>query len=279
MRFTIGLCVAALLAAGSSVQDLTAQGSGNAAELTQKLNAQFILTKTTADRSDIVTPGSVLVLHQDGLVMYSTAQQTSPLNIYRDGRIQPSAGNKIRAWGNMLRTTGSSSAEDVANIPQRKFVSGEKFWLTGITIQDDGLVLAVYSDPFNDVRYFGQLKFVFPKKSLPPTEDMVRLVSEVVSVQPADGAQSGGSEAAAQPPQSQQPSQPPAAPLQAILPPPPPPDQPPPAPKTIALGQTMDVVIATWGKPTTDIKLGSKEIFKYPDMKVTFVGGKVSNVE
>jgi hypothetical protein len=279
MRFTIGLCVAALLAAGSSVQDLTAQGSGNAAELTQKLNAQFILTKTTADRSDIVTPGSVLVLHQDGLVMYSTAQQTSPLNIYKDGRIQPSAGNKIRAWGNMLRTTGSSSAEDVANIPQRKFVSGEKFWLTGITIQDDGLVLAVYSDPFNDVRYFGQLKFVFPKKSLPPTEDMVRLVSEVVSVQPADGAQSGGSEAAAQPPQSQQPSQPPAAPLQAILPPPPPPDQPPPAPKTIALGQTMDVVIATWGKPTTDIKLGSKETFKYPDMKVTFVGGKVSNVE
>jgi hypothetical protein len=279
MRFTTGLCVAALLAAGSGAQDLSAQGSGNAAELTQKLNAQFTLTKTTADRSDIVTPGSVLVLHQDGLVMYSTAQQTSPLNIYRDGRIQPSAGNKIRAWGNMLRTTGSSSAEDVANIPQRKFVSGEKFWLTGITIQDDGLVLAVYSDPFNDVRYFGQLKFVFPKKSLPPTEDMLRLVSEVVSVQPADGAQGGASEAAAQPPQSQQPSQPPAAPLQAIVPPPPPPDQQPPAPKTIALGQTMDVVIATWGKPTTDIKLGSKEIFKYPDMKVTFVGGKVSNVE
>ena len=38
-------------------------------------------------------------------------------------------------------------------------------------------------------------------------------------------------------------------------------------------------MIATWGQPTKDIKLGAKEIFVYPDMKVTFVAGKVSDVQ
>jgi hypothetical protein len=64
-----------------------------------------------------------------------------------------------------------------------------------------------------------------------------------------------------------------------IAPPPPPPDQPAAPPKTIKVGQSKDVVIATWGQPTKDIKLASKEILVYPDMKVTFVAGKVSDVQ
>jgi hypothetical protein len=68
----------------------------------------------------------------------------------------------------------------------------------------------------------------------------------------------------------------PPAPMPAIAPPPPPPDAPPP---TIALGQTMDQVTAGFGQPLKVAKLGAKTIFYYKDMKVTFINGKVSNVE
>jgi hypothetical protein len=66
------------------------------------------------------------------------------------------------------------------------------------------------------------------------------------------------------------------APMQAIAPPPPPPDTPPP---TIAIGQTMNQVTAGFGQPLKVANLGGKVVFYYKDMKVTFVNGKVSNVE
>jgi hypothetical protein len=264
---------------------LSAQG--NSAELEKRLNTEFTLTKTTADRSDIVTPGSVLVLHKDGLVMYTTPAQTPPLNTYKDGHIQQnSAGNYFRGLGGILKHGGDSS--QLANIPQRKFVTGEKFWVTAVTIEQDGVVFNVYSDPFNDVRYYGQLKFPFPKNSIPPTDEMVRMVEEVITVAPPDDANNqggGGTPQNGPAPPSNSPAQPssapaaPAAAMAPIAPPPPPPDQAPPPPKTIAAGQTRDVVIATWGQPTKDIKLANKEILVYPDMKVTLVAGKVSDVQ
>jgi hypothetical protein len=270
-----------------------ALAQGDSAALQKRLNTEFSLTKVTADRSDIVTAGSVLVLHKDGLLMYSTPTQTPPLNTYKDGRIQQnSAGNYFRGLGGVLKHGGDSS--QLVNTPQRKFVSGEKFWVTAISIDQDGLVFNVYSDPFNDVRYYGQLKFPFPKNSVPPTDDMVRTVEEVVTVAPADDANNQGSNGSAAPqngpaspqngpaPASSGPAQGPAAPAAAmapIAPPPPPSDQAAAPPKTIAVGQTKDAVISTWGQPTKDIKLANKEILVYPDMKVTFVAGKVSDVE
>jgi hypothetical protein len=105
----------------------------------------------------------------------------------------------------------------------------------------------------------------------------------VLKVQPADdaadskdaapaakGAPAGGQQAAAAAP---------AAAMAPIAAPPPPVDTPPPAPKTIALHQTKDEVVAIMGQPTKIVKLGTKEIDYYADMKVTFVGGKVADVQ
>jgi hypothetical protein len=57
---------------------------------------------------------------------------------------------------------------------------------------------------------------------------------------------------------------------------------PPPAPApppTIAIGQTVDQVTAGLGTPTSVIDLGTKKIYVYKDMKVTFKSGKVSDVQ
>jgi len=50
-------------------------------------------------------------------------------------------------------------------------------------------------------------------------------------------------------------------------------------PVTIALGQTPEQVIAAKGQPVSKVNLATKTIFNYPDMKIIFVKGKVSDVQ
>jgi hypothetical protein len=274
---------AALITAISTPGISSAQDFG---AIQKKVTAEFTLTKTTADRSDIVTAGAVLVLHKDGVVMYSSSTSAPPMNIYKDGRIQRNEiKDRMKVWGSRFKI-GNSDTTDINSIPHRTFVSDEKFWLTAVETQQDGLVLTVFSDPFNDVRYYGQLKFPYPKNAAPQADDLLKTVEEVITVAPsdddkndkADGGDNGGKGGKKDAGDSQSASAPAAA-LAPIAPPPPPADQPPAPPKTISVGQTKDLVVATWGQPTKVVKLSSKEIYFYPDMKVTFVAGKVSTVD
>jgi len=258
---------------------VVAQG-GDPAALQQKLNDQFKITRIAADRSDIVTPGSIVQLHKPGLVMYAVASPLPPSNNYKGG-----SGKIGQGWGGFgkdlaigMAAPGGATAADY---PHRQFVADEKCWVTGISVQKDGVLFQLYSDPYDDVRYYANLKISFPdKKSVPLPDAFVQTVAEVLTAVPADdqGNQAGKSGQAqlAQPvaPASAPPAPPP--PMQAIIPPPPPADAPPP---TIAIGQTKDQVTAAFGQPQRLAKLGVKEIFYYKDMKVTFTSGKVSNVE
>jgi hypothetical protein len=67
--------------------------------------------------------------------------------------------------------------------------------------------------------------------------------------------------------------------LAPLTPPPPPVDAAPPSPKTIAVGNTKEQVAAILGPPQKVVQLKQKEIDYYPDMKVVFVAGKVSDVQ
>jgi len=52
-----------------------------------------------------------------------------------------------------------------------------------------------------------------------------------------------------------------------------------PEPQQIEKGQTPDQVKATLGQPDKIVNFGSKQIFIYKDLKVTFLNGKVSDVQ
>lgn len=54
---------------------------------------------------------------------------------------------------------------------------------------------------------------------------------------------------------------------------------PPPEPQQIEKGQTPDQVKASLGPPEKIVNLGAKQIYVYKDLKVTFVNGKVSDVQ
>jgi hypothetical protein len=48
---------------------------------------------------------------------------------------------------------------------------------------------------------------------------------------------------------------------------------------TIAIGQSIDTVTGSLGNPTKVIDMGAVKKYIYPDMKITFKNGKVSDVE
>src|SRR5436190_298073 len=56
-------------------------------------------------------------------------------------------------------------------------------------------------------------------------------------------------------------------------------NEPPKQPETIQMGQTMDEVSASLGQPEKIVNLGPKQIYVYKDLKVTFVRGKVVDVQ
>ena len=285
------LCaIAFVTAAAVNCAGMAAQASDPVSQIQAKLVSQFKLTKSTADRSDIVTPGDVVVLQKDGLMMCSTASPYAFSNTYNNGilsanynnRAKDAAKSYAKAFGlSRLGLGGGASVTDSANngCPSRKFVAGEKFWITGIVAQKDGILVSALSDPFGDSRFYAEIKFPFAKGSVPPVDDFVKTFAELITVQPSDDSGNQGdqgdqgNQAAAAPASAPAPA---AAPMPDIAPPPPPADAPPP---TIALGQTKSQVTAAFGQPVRMAKLGVKEIYYYKDMKVTFTNGKVSNVE
>jgi hypothetical protein len=50
-------------------------------------------------------------------------------------------------------------------------------------------------------------------------------------------------------------------------------------PVNISVGQSIDEVTASLGQPKSTVNLGAKKIYVYPDMKITFKDGKVSDVQ
>jgi len=109
--------------------------SDQATLIQNKLISQINLTKTTADRTDIVTPGDIVVLQKDGVMMCSTDSAYAYSNTYENGvlsgnqknRAKDAAmtGTKTAIMGHFGLGNGSSPTDAASNAcPSRKFVAG-----------------------------------------------------------------------------------------------------------------------------------------------------------
>ncbi len=115
-----------------------------------------------------------------------------------------------------------------------------------------------------------QVAFQFPKGSLAKAsagdvEDTIGqllAISEDTGQQDQGGQQQGGQQQGGQDQQAAQ-----QAPQQQA------------EPQTIEKGQSTDQVQSSLGRPDKVVNLGSKQIWVYKDLKVTFVNGKVSDVQ
>jgi hypothetical protein len=117
--------------------------------------------------------------------------------------------------------------------------------------------------------------FQFPKGSLANAQagQVEDMIGQVLSISTEDaqqdqgGQQQGGDQGQQQGGQQAAPAQPAA------------PEQPAAEPQSIEKGMTPDQVEAALGKPDKKVNLGSKVIYVYKDLKVTFINGKVSDVQ
>jgi hypothetical protein len=230
-----------------------AQAIGALPDIQKLLVSLYPTAKATADGTDLVTAGAVLVLQKDNLVMCKVEHPMPTANFYKNGAIgQGNLGAFLKAMNNLNRFGNPNGAG--APLDTREFVAGEKFFVTGIGAFPDGVVFNLMSDPIKDQRYKAALKFPFQRGTTPSPDEVAAMVAEVLKIDgqtdTPDARQSASQEAPAATPT-----------------------------KTIALGQTRDQVIAAFGVPAKVVQLGSKEIDFFPDMKVTFVQNKVTNVE
>jgi hypothetical protein len=264
------MLIAATLFAETSGASLFAahkyQASNSGIE--QQLTAQYRLT--TVNRSgEIVAAGSVLVLQKTGLLVYSISNPMAPQSTYKNGKItRNSLGGKAfgRDLLNVMKIPGGS-----VDIDQRTLVAGARLWVTKIDVQKDGVVVRLYTDPEGGGLYYGELKVPFAKNSIPPADALLLMIAEVLAVQPND--------VVAPPPPAPPSEQIVQQPAQQVQPAEPAQPAQPAAPVTIKIGDSTDQVVASMGQPDRIAKVASKEIYFYKDMKITFVNGKVSDIQ
>jgi hypothetical protein len=268
--------------------------------LEQKLKEQYTLTKLTADGTGVVTAGAVLTLKKDGLVLTPSTGTDVSGNSYKDGKIQQNTVGKVnekakKIGGILHKIPGIPTAPDAPTNPTRTFVAGEKLNVTKIEATDGAVVFEVYSvQAYSDVYYRGKLSFQVEKGTVPAPDVMLATTGQVFSVDPpADSkteqaasqpAAGGASQPATPQPPLPQPGQP-TVPEPSVkhfdeIAPPAPPDAPAAAqqPK-LDLNMTIDQVVAQLGQPSTTARDGEKQIYLYKDWKITFVKGKVTDID
>jgi hypothetical protein len=146
----------------------------------------------------------------------------------------------------------------------RQLTIGEKVYITKIDVhtKNDKIMLTIVEcDPCNGVQqptsYKSAVVFQFPKDYLSKADPSQ--IKDVISLVLAPDASGQQQEAETQQEQA--------------------PDQTVPPPQTIQLGQTIDQVKTALGQPEKIVDLGQKQIYVYKDLKITFVNGKVADVQ
>jgi hypothetical protein len=250
--------------------------AGRGQSLRDDLIKQFPLTQVASDGT-VLKAGAVMVLQKDGLLTYGCNAPLPALNTWKNGKLSVGVGRALTV-GMAMKNQGAT------DLPMRKFVTNESFWIIGAAVEKDQMVFRLLSDPIAGTLYCADLKFPFPKNNAPPIDQAVQQIAEVLTLRPDKPAETDT--AAAAPVRRPKPKPPvpasetaestaAAAPAMAPIPPPAPPVE----SKTVGLEDTPEKVISALGEPKNIVNLGAKQIYVYPNLKVTFENGKVIDVQ
>jgi len=249
-KMTTAIVVTAILGGGLlGAESARAQDTPSA--LADQLKSQYKLAKVGMDSNgwSVTEPGTVLVIQKGGILGVPPANLAMAAATYKDGELHGPNGFAAAMVGKV----------------SRYLTVGEKIYIfkLDVSVKSDKVsVLIIECDSCNGVQqpssYKSQVVFQFPKGYLGKAD--ASQVQDVIS-------QVLAPDAAASDPQQSQPQQQTAPSLPASDPP------------TIQIGQTIDQVKAAWGPPDRIVDLGKKQIYIYKDLKITFIDGKVSDVQ
>jgi len=270
----LSVALTAVFFAGS----LWAVPQGNPEGLEGELLNRFAPTKF--EKARVVKTGVVLSVQKDGIGAISP---NGGFSMGRIGGADLSYPNNYKS-GAIHHETKGMFLNNSGVI--RDLAVNEKVYVLKIEVKDSAILFAVQScgtcdpklpDP-EHVPARANVSFQLGKPYLASATpaQVAEIIGHVFG--PAEAGQAAPQpatpDAAPAAPQAQ-----PNAPMAPIPPPPPPPDAPPPPPVEVQIGQTMDQVKTALGAPLQIFNLGAKVVYKYKSLKVTFVNGKVSDVE
>jgi hypothetical protein len=266
------------MALGCAMIFAAVSAGAQAVSLQDQLAAQYKLVKMGSDTSgySVVEPGTLLAIQKGGILGVPYSDKTSLTTKYENGTVHSPNGllvaGKRSLFGHFATT---SSQGQITHL----FQTGEKVYPTKIEVNlekdtvEMGIVACDQCNNTDPPTYNkAQVLFEFPKGTLAKAGagDVEDTIGQLLAVsddsQQGDqngqqqGQQGGQGQQAADQGQQQHPQQ------QA-------------QPETIEKGQTPEQVEAALGKPDKIVNLGAKELYIYKDMKITFLNGKVSDVQ
>jgi hypothetical protein len=223
--------------------------------LQEQLKAQYKLVRMGSDSGGVgvVEPGTLLAVQKGGVLSVPWAAMALCPAKFQDNSLHPSAG----FCAGMVKSVS------------KYYEKGDKVYPVKIDVSLDKAKISftvVACDSCNGVNpptsMKGEVVFQFAKGYLEKANagEVEDAIGQVFAI--SDDNQQG--DANAQPDQQQ--SGPQQQQQQA-------------EPQTIQLGMTTDQVQAVLGKPEKIFNVGAKQIYTYKDVKVTFLNGKVSDVQ
>lgn len=246
---------------------LVGMAAAQAPTLQEQLNAQYKLVKMHADSGGmgVVDPGTLLSVQKGGILGVPWKALALCPAKFENNNLHPSAG----FCANMMK-----------NVSQY-FRTGEKVYPLKIEVNADKAKISfqvVACDSCNGVNpptaMKGEVVFQFAKGYLEKANagEIEDLIGQVFPISNDDQQAQGGGDSdqgqSAQQPQ-QQPPQRQAPPTQSSQG----------QPQTVQMGMTTDQVQNVLGQPDKIFNLGAKQIYVYKDVKVTFLNGKVADVQ
>src|SRR5713226_4634558 len=266
-KIEIAALVVTLILVGFTPSLLTAQVA-----LDDQLKAQYNMVKMGADSSGtaVVEAGTLLDVKKGGILAVPYSDQSFTPTKYQDGVVHSPNALVQKGIGGFMKKLGKEQNT-------KFFQVGEKVYPSHIDVnmaKDTVTMGVVACDSCNNTQSFYKTDVVFQfakgqlaKMSAPQVEDAI---SGLLAIdeggdqgqggngndQQGNNQGGGGGGGGGQAQQG-----------------------PPPEPQQIDKGQTPDQVKAALGPPEKIVNLGAKQIYVYKDLKVTFVNGKVSDVQ
>jgi hypothetical protein len=245
--------------------------------LQDQLSAQYKLVKMGSDTSgySVVEEGTLLEIKKGGILGVPYSDNNVLNTKYENGTVKSPNNLLSKGIGFGMKKFGKEQTTHLMAV-------GDKVYPQKIEVdptKDTVSISVVECDKCNktDPPTYMKAKIVFEfakgsiaKAQAGEVEDTIGQLLAISDTSQQDQGQQGQAQGNDQQQGGQQQAaqdQAPAQPAQQAQ------------PQTIEVGMTPDQVTAAMGQPDKIVKLTSKQIYIYKDMKVTFVGGKVSDVQ
>jgi hypothetical protein len=260
----IAACViAACVIAPCLVVTAAAQAAPASVSLQEQLDAQYKFAKMSpnfaGDRVVLVTPGTLLAMQKGGVLGVPFRSRTVCPSKFQDNSLHASTG----FCAGMMKSVSQYFQIGNKVYPLKIEVSLDKGKISFQVVSCDS---CNGIDPPTGLKaevVFEFAKGYLEKAGAGAVEDTIGQVFAISAISNDEPQAQGNAGAGQQQAADQQPAQPEQ---QA-------------EPQTIQLGQTTDEVQAVMGKPEKIVNLGPKQIYVYKDLKITFMNGKVSDVQ